>query len=816
MIQIIALRNFIDPKTNKEKKKHELLGSAESVPELFKTLDAVVSSLPEAERWNVYFTALQCLEPAKHGGALRRFKSQEMLPIDIDHIDTAQIETYTKVIGDTLNIDMSKIGQVFTGNGLQYHIQLDQHFTDASFFEQKRLQYKAICDRINEALTKANLKGGADASVWSLARLLRLPNTENRKPKGTTQARLLNSVIEKIGFDWDKASGVPELTVADHLSEWNDKKAPKLDNKAILSGCDFIKFVHTHPEKVREPDYYAALSIVGRMENGRALAHKMQEAIRDTGSDSSVASFAPSQVDDKIDQAIANSGPRTCTNINAIWGKCSKCPNFNKITSPVVLKSPDFIATKETGFYHPGKKNGPPVPAYGDLLKYFDQLYQYKTLDQNGIVRVWTGTHYSDFTPTMIKNFARDNFKPLAKVSYINEFFNHVVINNLVPQDFFSKNDGYINLQNGVLNIEKRTLAPHDPSRGFRYVLPYGYDPNAKAPRFDLFLDEVTGGDKKLRAILEEFGGWALSGDEYWLHKCLLLSGEGKNGKSKFINALRFVAGVDNISAVSLNALIESQNNRQLLEGKLFNIASEMSHRDMRDTDIFKRLTEGGVVDVKQMWYQPYLMENRTKLIFACNNIPDTTDQSYGFLRRMLIVPFNQTFEGAAEDKYLDEKFKAELPGIFNIFLEGYRRLKAQGEFTESESSSVALANYAEENNPVTDFLNEYPGVTVNPLNGKCTLVTLQDLYKAYVDYNTVGEARDKKHKPMDLKNFSRFLRRALPDGKQRIERMEKDKLKWRKRVVYDLELEFEGGDKTYLNSPGCMPILRSESSIQI
>ena len=814
MIQIIALRPYFDEKTKKEKIKHELKTTVASVPELFKTIDTIINSIEPEQRYNLYYTALNCLEPAKHGGALRRFKSQEILPFDLDHTDQSRTPEYTKILGDIIGCDMAKVGQVATGNGLQYALQLDKPFHDAVFFEQKRLQYKAICDRINQALEKANLPGGADPSVWSLARILRLPNTENRKPKGIKQAVLLNGNIEPIAFDWDKASGVPELTVVDHLSEWNDKKAPKLDNKAIMSGCDFIKHVVTHPEKVREPDYYASLSIIARMENGRALAHKVQEAIRDSGSDSSVAFFAPSQVDDKIDQAVAASGPRTCTNINAIWGKCSKCPNFNKVTSPVSLKSPDFIATLETGFYKMTKKGGM-VPAYDDLIKHFDNLHKFKTLNQNGMVRGWDGTHYIDYTPTMLKNFAVENFRPLAKQSYVNEFLNLVSEKNLVKSDFFVQNDGFRNFQNGVLNVETGALVPHDPNRGFRYVLPYGYDPNAKAPRFHDFLDEVTGGDVNLRKILEEFGGWALSGDEYWLHKCLLLSGEGKNGKSKFINALRMVAGIENVSALSLNALMESQNNRQLLEGKLFNIASEMSHRDMRDTDIFKRLTEGGVIDVKQMWYQPYMMENRTKLIFACNTIPDTTDQSYGFLRRMLIVPFNQTFEGKREDKFIDAKFKQELPGIFNIFLDGYKRLKAQGDFTESKASSHALKNYTEDNNPLTDFLFEYPGLVVNQLNGKCTLVTIDDLYAAFVDYNTVGESRDKKHKMMDIKRFGLHLRRALPNGKDRIERLQPAR-NWQKRVVFDVELELHGGDKTYLHSEGKMPILRSAESVQL
>lgn len=815
MIQLIGLRSFLDPKTNKEKKKHELFGLAPTLPELFLNLAKYIEQIPEDQRWNVYYTALDCVEPAKCNGALRKFKSQQAIPFDFDGIDTTKLDEYIRIFGQISNLDLTKVVQVFSGNGLQLLVFLEQPFVDSTFFETKRHQYKAICERLNEAFTAAQLPGGADSSVWSPARILRLPETENRKPKKDARlAKLLQSNLEPQPFDWALVSQIPELTVADHLAEWNDKKAPKLDNKAIFSGCDFIKWIQTQPEQVREPHFYAALSIIGRMENGRSIAHKLQEAIRDSGTDTSVASFTSAQTDSKLDAALANSGPRTCANINTHWGKCAKCPNFNKITSPVLLKSQDFIATLESGFYKYSKQ-GAPIPAYSDLLKYFEQKTHFKTLDQNGLVFGWNGTHYTEYTPTMIKHFALRNFKPLPKQAYVNEFLNLVSEENLVTSEFFLNNDGFINVKNGVLNVEKRTLSPHDPARGFRYVLPYDFDPLAKAPRFNQFLDEITGGDKTLRAILEEFGGWALSGDDYWIHKCLLLVGEGKNGKSKFINALRYVAGLSNIGAMSLEALISSQNNRQLLEGKLFNIASEMSHKDMRDTDMFKRLTEGAVIDVKKMYYQPYLMENRAKFIFACNTLPASTDQSYGFLRRMLIVPFDQTFEGAADDPFIDKKFKQELPGIFNIFLEGYARLKAQGQFTESKRSIVAHEEYAEENNPVSEFLFECEDVWVNPLNGKCTCVKLKDLYEAFVDWNTVGEARDKKVGNLSMAAFSKALRRALPQGKDRITRLQPSK-KWRHRVVFDVELTMNGGEKTFLHEDGKVPVLRGSESIKI
>lgn len=796
MIQVIALRPYIDQKTGKEKKKHVLLASTTSVAQLFKSIDTIIETIPAQERWNVYYTALNCIEPAKCGGSLRRFKNQNVIPFDLDGIDTEKLEEYIKCFLETTGFNRTQTVIVFSGNGLQFIVQLPTPFDSTQFFEAKRLQYKGVCQRINDALSKANLPGGADPSVWSPARILRLPNTENRKPgkKGTKLATLLQGNLEPQTFDWDKLSGLQELASSDHIADWNI--STKVDKKAILGSCKFLQWLQHSPQEVREPHFYAGLSIIGRMENGREISHRIQEAIKDSDSDSSVGGYSQSEVDHKLEQTLLASGPRTCKNINGVWGKCSSCAHFMKITSPIQLKSPEFIATSETGFYYKGK-NGL-IPAYEDLLKFFDQKHIHVSRQDSGLVYVYDGKLYKKWSDVQIKNFALTNFKPFPKAAYMDEFYKYMKSSRLVDKEFFEKDlNGLINLQNGILNIKTRELIPHSHDKGFQYVLPYSYDPDAIAPRFSQFLDEVTGGDKQLRAILEEYGGYALSGDEYWEHKALVLVGEGKNGKSKFINALRYVAGDDNYSSVSLREM-NNVNMRQLMEGKLFNVASELGKSDLRETDVFKKLTEGAALEVKMMWHQPYMITNRAKLIFATNTIPAASDDSYGFLRRLILVPFDQTFEGEKEDQFLDAKFKAELPGIFNIFLEGYQRLCSQKGFTKSKVTEELNNAYAETNNTVSLWLSETDMVKVNELNGSCTFVTTEDLYAQFVMWcETMSQAQ--KNKGLAFTEFSRAFARAIPKGKERASRVRINGPA--KRGFFDIEFFDGNGDKTYLRN---------------
>jgi P4 family phage/plasmid primase-like protien len=763
-VQIIGLRPFLD-KNNKEKLKHEHFTTVESVPILFKTLDATIEKIPESERYNVYFTVLDCADPRENKGQLRRFKSQEIFPFDIDGIDQSRQQTYIDIFFQITALDTAKTIVLCSGNGLQFFAQFDKPFTDVLYFEQKRLQYKALCERIDKAMADAGVPGRADPSVWSPARLMRLPNTENRKKdKGTKKSYIISNNLAPQEILWDKMAGVAEIKPGEAV-DWSDTKPPLLDHKEMYKGCNFLKASVENPKEFRETHYYAALSIVGRMDNGRDRAHNLASAIKDSGNGSTVGSYSHADIEKKLDQALIASGPRTCKNINSIWGKCASCPNYKKVVSPVSLKGLDHIATKDSGF-HIATKDGP-KPHFEDLLKYFDQLHHHKVIDQNGLPFVWKSTHYELIPKTSVQAFAQLHFSPKPKTAAVKEFENLVGRTGVITTDFFTKDiNNQLNFKNGVYNFKTKEFYPHNPELGFRYVLPYDYDPAATAPRFEQFLDEVTDNDKNLRAILEEFGGYALSGDEYWIHKTLFLLGDGANGKSIFIKVLKACAGAKNYSTVSMKDLA-NENNRQLLEGKLFNIAPELAKDSLRDTEKFKYLSDGSEITVKLMWNQPYQIVNRAKMIYACNDIPESDDPGYAFLRRMVIVPFNRTFEGVDADEFIMDKLEKELPGIMNVFIRGYERLLKQRAFTVAATSTEEREWYEMDINVVKEFLAETAAVTEHELNGRCHFAGIADLRRKFDDW-ALNTGRQEETKRITMNKFGRMFQKTVKKGRAR------------------------------------------------
>ena len=137
-----------------------------------------------------------------------------------------------------------------------------------------------------------------------------------------------------------------EKTDSIGLDLWRRYRQPKGDE--AFKQCGFLSWARDNPNSVDEPQWYACASIVGRFEDGRHQFHTMSKGHR---------SYNVTATDEKLEQAMQVSGPRTCAAIEKLWGGCNSCVHYQKIVSPVVIMEKDMIATEATGFYDLIKNN---------------------------------------------------------------------------------------------------------------------------------------------------------------------------------------------------------------------------------------------------------------------------------------------------------------------------------------------------------------------------------------------------------------------------------------------------------------------------
>lgn len=429
----------------------------------------------------------------------------------------------------------------------------------------------------------------------------------------------------------------------------------------------------------------------------------------------------------------------------------------------------DVIRTERTGFHLQTVGRGGKViyePQYEDLRRYFERFHTYKMLGSSKICYVWDGKKYDEFPEIYLDNFAQRHFNPIADNRMCAEFRGLVLRTNLETPEWFQRTtERKINFQNGVLDIDTTEFTDHSPDRGFRYVLDYSYDPKATCPAWDKFLGDITRGDQELQAAIMEYVGYSLSNDSCWTQKALVLNGTGRNGKSTFISVIRALAGKGNYTALTLGDL-GKEGNRQLLDGKLFNIAEETPTRGMTDSSIFKNLVTGGETQVRQLYKSPYIMRNRAKMIFACNELPESADTTSAFFRRLLIIPFRETFSFTKgnRDPHMEEKLLTELSGIFNKAIDGYKRLQKNSQFSRSDEANRALDEYQKAVDPIINWVED--AIEAHPLgNGMDEKFnSISDLYQ---DYRRQMELNG--YEPLNNTHFGRKLAGLIPDYHKRV-----------------------------------------------
>jgi len=370
-----------------------------------------------------------------------------------------------------------------------------------------------------------------------------------------------------------------------------------------------------------------------------------------------------------------------------------------------------------------------------------DNFYQY--LKDRG---VWEKIH-KDYVDSYVVDFLNGEATPY-KVGSITTLVQDL---DLIPSSRdFNERKHLINVKNGMYDIWEKKLLPHDPDHYSTIQLNVKYDPDAKAPQWLSFLEQVFDGDPDVIALAQEFMGYTLIPDTRF-EKALIFVGDGANGKSTLVKVWEELIGHENVSSVTLTNLKEIFH-RVTLHGKLINIAAEISSATAEQSDYFKRIVSGYTIDAAHKNRPVFNFKPYARLVFAMNDMPRVKDSSPGFYRRLIVVPFKKRFEGKNADRALGEKLLSELDGIFLWALEGLYRLFENDGFTEPRSVKEMLNQYQLQNNPVRAFVDEC--CMLDPE----AVITKADLYQAYRSY-----AIDSGYERIASNVFFRDLNRVLP-----------------------------------------------------
>ena len=301
-----------------------------------------------------------------------------------------------------------------------------------------------------------------------------------------------------------------------------------------------------------------------------------------------------------------------------------------------------------------------------------------------------------------------------------------------------------VNVLNGILNLESGDLEPHSPDFLSPIQINATWDPEAECPAIDRFVQKVFPYDAL--EVFYQLAGLFLTPDSR-CQKAVLFLGSGASGKSVATALLRQFLHPRNISNVPLHDLSEGSFSLAELRGKLLNVSADVPERDFNDTAVFKKIVDGNLATLRapRKHRDPIEFQPFTRLLASAARVPQSSDNSLGYLRRWLAVPFDTSFSESDLDRSVLDKLTTpdELSGLLNRAVAEHRRLLESGRLTESEKMARAKDEFDQASDSTRLFLEERVE-ECSPYDE----IDRTDLYAAYKDWcasnrlNPVGAHR--------------------------------------------------------------------------
>ena len=386
------------------------------------------------------------------------------------------------------------------------------------------------------------------------------------------------------------------------------------------------------------------------------------------------------------------------------------------------------------------------------LCEYLDTKYSFKGPNDIAELLIYKNGIYVPDTGELDVVLER-LFGSLAHMKFKMEIRKHLRDRNRIERAEMNNDPERIVLKNGILNTNTFELEHFSSDHVYTTKLPVTYDSSANAYEFENVIAQIL--DKGDVQIMQEiFGYCTLS--SYEAAKSFWFLGEGGNGKGTLVRVLESMLGIENVSRLSLSQFSSRDNfNIAELYGKLANVSQEPAIRDTMDTNVLKAVTGDDYLQGRIKFMQGHkTFKNTAKLIITANELPQISDESYGFWSRIIAIPFPNMFRDVPGVDIIGLGTKLSTPenlsGILNWALVGLNRLKSNNfRFSSSQTQRAKGLEMMMQTNPVKAFTKYW--LEMDP-KLSIQVDSLSDAYNLFAHLNEI--------QPIAKNVISRMLQR--------------------------------------------------------
>jgi putative DNA primase/helicase len=318
------------------------------------------------------------------------------------------------------------------------------------------------------------------------------------------------------------------------------------------------------------------------------------------------------------------------------------------------------------------------------------------------------------------------------------------------PSDF-DRDPFVLNVLNGTLDLRTGELRPHNPADRLTKLAPVAYDPDAAAPTWERFLNDVFLQDQDLIAYIRRALGYSITGDtrEEVVFICY---GTGRNGKSVLLETIVSILG-DYARVVPQDLILargEREDTHPAVLAELVGVRLALIVETEEDRRLnaarLKALSGEDTLTARHL-YRPYFnFRPQAKLWLRTNYKPRVSDHTPAMWERLRLIPFRAYFPPERRDKTLREKLRAEASGILNWLLAGVREWLQIG-LREPLAVLEATESYRQEQDLIGQWISER--CVVDPR----AVTAFKDLFEDYQIW-----CQDAGEQPVSARRFASSL----------------------------------------------------------
>jgi putative DNA primase/helicase len=326
----------------------------------------------------------------------------------------------------------------------------------------------------------------------------------------------------------------------------------------------------------------------------------------------------------------------------------------------------------------------------------------------------------------------------------------------------FDSHKYLFNCENGVINLKTGELKSHERDLLLTKISPIAYNKNAKCPNWIAFLESIFltvegKPDYEIIEFLQRAIGYSLTGVTKE-QVMFFLFGNGRNGKSTFINTIQDLLG-DYGRQTNSDTFLKKKNDSGInndvarLDGARFVSAVESEEGQQLSEALVKQITGGEKMSARFLRQEYFEFTPEFKVFFTTNHKPIVKGSDEGIWRRIKLIPFTVTIPKDKIDYDLPDKLAKEMPGILNWAVDGCLKWQAEG-LGEAKAVMQATEDYRQDMDILGPFIDENCAVYST---ARIEAKTIYENYTKWCFQNNEMELRNRQfYRQLEIRGFKK------------------------------------------------------------